>query len=59
MRQAIIIIAVLFGSPAWALTYMGSPASDVKQGELFLGFDYSNSEIDFEFRGHGVNRHAL
>ena len=54
MRQAIIIIAVLFGSPAWALTYMGSPASDVKQGELFLGFDYSNSEIDFAFRGHGV-----
>jgi hypothetical protein len=54
MRQAVIIIAVLFGSPAWALTYMGSPASDVKQGEFFLGFDYSNSEIDFEFRGHGV-----
>jgi hypothetical protein len=54
MRRVVITIAVLFGSPAWALTYMGSPASDVKQGELLLGFDYSNSEIDFEFRSGGV-----
>jgi hypothetical protein len=54
MRRVIITIAVLFCSPAWALTYMGSPASDVKQGELLLGFDYSNSEIDFEFRNSGV-----
>ena len=51
MRRAIIIVAVLFGSPVWALTYMGAPSSDVKQGQLFLGFDYSNSELDFEFRG--------
>jgi hypothetical protein len=56
MRRVIIIIAVLFCSPAWALTYMGSPASDVKQGQLFFGFDYSNSEIDFEFRSNGVRR---
>lgn len=55
MRRAIIIIAVLFGSPVWALTYMGPPSSDVKQGELFLGFDYSNSEVDFEFRGNTQN----
>ena len=53
MRRAVIIIAVLFGSPAWALTYMGSPSSNVKQGELFLGFDYSNSEVDFEFSNGG------
>ena len=51
MRRVILISAVLFGSPAWALTYMGSPSSDVKQGELFLGFDYTNSELDFEFTG--------
>jgi hypothetical protein len=50
MRRVIIIIAALFCSPAWALTYMGAPSSDVKQGELFLGFDYSNSEVDFEIR---------
>lgn len=54
MKRVIITIAVLFGSPAWALTYMGPPASDVKQGELFLGFDYSNSELDFEFSNSGV-----
>ena len=54
MKRVIITIVVLFGNPAWALTYMGSPASDVKQGELFLGFDYSNSEIDFEFRSSGI-----
>ena len=53
MRQVIITIVVLFGSPVWALTYMGPPASDVKQGELFLGFDYSHGEVDFEFRGDG------
>ncbi len=54
MRRVIITIAVLFGSPVWALTYMGPPASNVEQGELLLGFDYSNSEIDFEFRDAGV-----
>ena len=54
MRRVVITIVVLFSSPAWALTYMGPPASDVKQGELLLGFDYSNSEIDFEFRDAGV-----
>jgi len=51
MRRAIIVVAVLLGSPVWGLTYMGAPSSDVKQGELFFGFDYSNSELDFEFRG--------
>jgi hypothetical protein len=50
MKRVVITIVVLFGSPVWALTYMGPPSSDVKQGEFFLGFDYSNSEIDFEFR---------
>lgn len=55
MRRAVIIIAVLFGGPVWALTYMGSPSSNVKQGELLLGFDYSNSEVDFEFRGDTQN----
>ncbi|UCD51260.1 MAG: hypothetical protein JSW27_01250 [Phycisphaerales bacterium] len=51
MRRVIIIVAVLFGSPAWALTYMGAPSSNAKQGDLFLGFDYTNSELDFEFTG--------
>jgi hypothetical protein len=54
MRRAIITIAVLFGSPVWALTFMGPPASDVKQGELLLGFDASGGELDFEFRGNGL-----
>ena len=54
MRRAIVIISVLLGGPVWALTFMGPPASDVKQGEFFLGFDYSNSEVDFEFRGEGI-----
>ena len=61
MRRAIIMIVFLFGSPAWALTYMGSPASDVKQGELFLGFDYSSGMVDYEFRGdthNGILRHV-
>lgn len=51
MRRAILMGVVLFGSPAWALTYMGAPSSNVKQGELLLGFDYTNSELDFEFTG--------
>jgi len=51
MRRAIIVAVVLLGSPVWGLTYMGAPSSDVKQGQLFFGFDYSNSELDFEFRG--------
>ena len=44
MKRVIITIAVLFGSPVWALTFMGPPASDVKQGELLLGFDASGGE---------------
>lgn len=54
MKRVIIMIAVLFGSPVWALTYMGPPASNVKQGELLLGFDYSKGEFDLEFRGTGL-----
>ena len=54
MRRVVITIVVLFSSPTWALTYMGPPASDVKKGELLLGFDYSNGELDFEFRDDGV-----
>ena len=54
MRRFVITIVVLFSGPAWALTYMGSPASNVEQGELFLGFDYSNFEVDFEFRNGGI-----
>ena len=54
MRRVIIMIVLLFGSPVWALTYMGQPASNVKQGDLFLGFDYSNGEVDFEFRSDGI-----
>ena len=51
MRRVILVVAVLLGRPVWALTYMGAPSSDVEQGQLFLGFDYSNSELDFEFDG--------
>ena len=61
MKRLVITIVVLFGSPVWALTYMGSPASDVKQGELFLGFDYSSGKVDYEFRGdtlNGILRHV-
>jgi hypothetical protein len=54
MRQVIIMIVFLFGSPVWALTFMGSPSSNVQQGEFFLGFDYSHGEVDFEFRGDGI-----
>ncbi len=54
MRRLVITIVVLSCSPVWALSFMGPPASNVKQGELFVGFDYSNSEIDFEFRNSGI-----
>jgi hypothetical protein len=54
MKRLVITIAILFNVPVWALTYMGPTTSDVKQGELFLGFDYSNSEVDFEFRSGGI-----
>jgi hypothetical protein len=54
MKRLVITIVVLFGSPVWALTYMGPPASNVEQGELLLGFDYSNREIDAEFSGNGL-----
>jgi len=54
MKRA-IIVAVLFSSPAWALTYMGAPSSNAKQGELSLGFDYSNGQVDLEFKGNTSN----
>jgi len=48
MKRVILIVAVLISSPAWALTYMGAPSSNAQQGDVFLGFDYTNSELDFE-----------
>lgn len=54
-RVIIITVVVLFASPVWALTYMGPPTSDVKQGDLLLGFDYSDSETDIDVSGYGLN----
>jgi hypothetical protein len=55
MKRVIITAVVLFASPAWALTHMGSPTSNVKQGALILGFDYSDSETDIDVSGYGLN----
>jgi len=55
MRRVIItIIMVLFTSPAWSLTFMGPAASNVKEGDFLLGFDYSDSEMDVEISGYGL-----
>ena len=53
MKRLSITIIVLFVSPTWALTFMGPPTSDIKKGELLLGFDYSNSKTDVEWSGYG------
>jgi hypothetical protein len=54
MRRVVIItIVALFCSPLWALTYMGPPTSNVKEGDFILGFDYSDSESDIEWSGYG------
>lgn len=54
MRRIVIItIVALFASPLWALTYMGPPTSNVKEGDFILGFDYSDSETDIEWSGNG------
>ena len=55
MRRFVFTMVFLCSGPAWALSYMGSPASNVEQGELFLGFDYSRCEVDFEFRNGGMS----
>lgn len=55
MNKLLVFVVVAFlVSPVSALTYMGSPTSNVKQGELLLGFDYSDSELDVEWRGYGL-----
>jgi len=55
MNKLSVFVAVAFlVSPVSALTYMGSPTSNVKQGELLLGFDYSDSDLDVEWRGYGL-----
>ena len=51
MKRLSIIIAVLFASPAWALTFMGPPTSDIKQGQFGVGFDYAQTEADIEIEG--------
>lgn len=54
MRRVIIIVIVfLLCSPLWALTYMGPPTSNVKEGDFILGFDYSDSETDIQWSGNG------
>jgi hypothetical protein len=55
MNKLPVFLAVAFlVSPVSALTYMGSPTSNVKQGDLLLGFDYSDSKLDVEWRGYGL-----
>lgn len=53
-KLLIVTIGLIFAGQAWALTYIGSPTSNAKQGELLLGFDYSDSELDVEWRGYGL-----
>jgi len=53
-KLLMVTIGLIFAGQAWALTYIGSPTSNVKQGELLLGFDYSDSELDIEWRGYGI-----
>ncbi len=55
MRRVIVTIAILFGDPVWALTLMGPPANDVKQGEWLLGFGASGGESTLKFRGNGLS----
>ena len=49
-----IVLALLVGQ-ASALTYMGSPTSNVKEGDLLLGLDYSDSEADIDWRANGLH----
>jgi len=54
MRRVIIItIVALSAGPLWALTYMGPPTSNVKEGDFILGFEYSDSKTDIEWSGYG------
>ncbi len=54
MRRLICAIVVLSACPAWSLTFMGPPTSNLGQGQVQGGVDYSNSEYDVEFSVAGT-----
>lgn len=53
MKKVVITIVALMCNQAFALTPLGPPTSNVKQGDLLLGFDYSHSEFDVKWSGYG------
>lgn len=53
-KLSVFLVVAFLVSPVSALTYMGSPTSNVKQGDLLLGFDYSDSKSDVEWRAYGL-----
>ena len=54
-KLPVFIVLALLVSQASALTYMGSPTSNVKEGDLLLGFDYTDSESDIDWRANGLH----
>lgn len=52
-KVAAIAIVVLTANCTWALTFMGPPTTDVKQGQFGIGFDYAQSEEDIDIEALG------
>jgi hypothetical protein len=46
-----VLIGLLFASNVFGLDYIGPPRADLKQGGVGIGFNYSYSREDVEFRG--------
>ncbi len=51
MKRAHLIVSLLICGRAFALTFMGPPASDIRQGQTVEGFDYSQASTDFRVEG--------
>lgn len=47
----VLIAALLLSSSALGLTSIGPPASNIGKGQFALGFDYTHSEYDLEWKG--------
>ncbi|MHC4169517.1 MAG: hypothetical protein ACYSWQ_21430 [Planctomycetota bacterium] len=50
-KVAAVVIVVLTANSTWALTFMGPPTTDIKQGQFGIGFDYTLSESDIDISG--------
>jgi hypothetical protein len=55
MKRVIFAIIVLTASPVWALTFMGPPTSNIKEGQFGIAGEYGFSEMDIRLEGYGLS----